>query len=89
MAPRAMFIPAIGMIVGLLIAVFISYRKPRDYDREKTVNCAAVEKVEIKSWKIVTGVIAIIVGLFGQLWLDSLVIAALAGIVVFIIVFAC
>ena len=85
MAPRAMFIPAIGMIAGLLIAVFISYRKPRDYDREKTVNCAAVEKVEIKSWKIITGVIAIIVGLVGQLWLDSLVIAALAGIVVFVI----
>lgn len=85
MAPRAMFIPAIGMIVGLLIAVFISYRKPRDYDRKKTVNCAAVEKVEIKPWKIIAGVIAIIVGLVGQLWLDSLVIAALAGIIVFIV----
>ncbi|WP_116475302.1 Na+/H+ antiporter family protein [Zobellella maritima] len=31
MAPKAMLIPALGMIVGLLVAVFFSYRKPRDY----------------------------------------------------------
>lgn len=85
MAPKAMFIPAIGMIVGLLIAVFISYRKGRDYDTEKTAKCDAVEKVEIKPWKVAAGVVAIIVGLVGQLWLDSLVIAALGGIIVFII----
>ncbi|MBR2723424.1 MAG: sodium:proton antiporter, partial [Lentisphaeria bacterium] len=68
LAPRAMFIPALGMIAGLLIAVFISYRKPRDYDREKIVNCSAVEKIEIKPWKIAVGTIAIIVGLVGQFW---------------------
>ena len=49
------------------------------------LNCNAVGKVEIKPWKICAGVIAIIIGLVGQLWLDSLVIAALGGIVVFII----
>ena len=85
LAPRAMFIPALGMIAGLLIAVFISYRKPRDYDREKIVNCSAVEKIEIKPWKIAVGTIAIIVGLVGQFWLDSLVIAAIGGIIVFVI----
>ncbi len=85
LAPRAMFIPALGMIAGLLIAVFISYRKPRDYDREKTVNCSAVEKIEIKPWKIAVGTLAIIVGLVGQFWLDSLVIAAIGGIIVFVI----
>ena len=31
MAPKAMLIPAMGMVVGLLVAVFFSYRKPRDY----------------------------------------------------------
>ncbi|MDX1268150.1 MAG: Na+/H+ antiporter NhaC family protein [Oceanisphaera sp.] len=31
MAPRAMLIPALGMVAGLLVAVFFSYRKPRDY----------------------------------------------------------
>ncbi|AEX99778.1 Na+/H+ antiporter NhaC [Oceanimonas sp. GK1] len=31
MAPKAMLIPALGMVAGLLVAVFFSYRKPRDY----------------------------------------------------------
>lgn len=31
MAPRAMLIPALGMVAGLLVAVLFSYRKPRDY----------------------------------------------------------
>ena len=29
---HAMALPALGMLLGLLVAVFISYRKPRDYD---------------------------------------------------------
>lgn len=29
---HAMAIPALGMLVGLLVAVFVSYRKKRDYD---------------------------------------------------------
>ena len=33
--PLAMAIPVFGMFVGLLIAVFFSYRKPRQYDLEK------------------------------------------------------
>ncbi|MBM7824749.1 putative histidine transporter YuiF (NhaC family) [Arcanobacterium pluranimalium] len=33
---HAMGIPAIGMIVGLLIAVFFTYRKPRDYAQNAT-----------------------------------------------------
>lgn len=30
---KAMAIPALGMLVGLLVAVFISYRKPRQYQQ--------------------------------------------------------
>jgi predicted histidine transporter YuiF (NhaC family) len=37
---HAMAIPALGMLVGLLVAVFISYRKKRDYDLAK------IEQVE-------------------------------------------
>lgn len=29
---KSMLLPGIGMIIGLLIAVFISYRKPREYE---------------------------------------------------------
>lgn len=31
MAPRAMFFPVMGLLAGMLFAVFITYRKPRDY----------------------------------------------------------
>ena len=85
MAPRAMLIPALGMVAGLLISVFISYRKPRDYAPEKTARADMLEKTEIKPWKIIAGIIAIILGLAGQIWMNSLVIAALAGVLVFVL----
>lgn len=85
MAPRAMFIPALGMVAGLLIAVFFSYRKPRDYDEKKTEEMKPREDVVIRPWKIIIGIVAIILALIGQIWMDSLVLAALAGILVFVI----
>ena len=91
MAPEAMLIPALGMVAGLLIAVFISYRKKRSYDVQAAVkseeNSDAVNNTEIKinPLNIIIGVIAIAVALAGQIWLNSLVIAALAGVLVFVI----
>lgn len=84
LAPKAMLIPALGMVAGLLIAVFISYRKPRDYNRTETEE-KVMEPVVIRPWNVGAGVVAILVGLAGQIFLDSLVIAALAGILVFVI----
>ena len=84
LAPKAMLIPALGMVAGLLIAVFISYRRPRDYNRVET-ETKVMEPVEIRPWNVGAGVVAILIGLAGQIWLDSLVIAALAGILVFVV----
>ena len=84
MAPKAMFIPALGMIAGVLIAVFLSYRKPRVY-KDLPVMAAGNSEVEIKPLNVIAGVIAIIVALAGQLFLDSLIIAALGGIAVFVV----
>ena len=89
MAPKAMLIPALGMVAGLLIAVFISYRKERDYSciesKGGSGNLAAASDVTISPLKVIAGVVAIAVALAGQIWLDSLVIAALAGVLVFVI----
>ena len=86
LAPKAMLIPALGMVAGLLIAVFLSYRKPRDYKTCMTKQAVlSQEPVEIKMRNVVVGVIAIAVALAGQLWLDSLVIASVAAILVFVI----
>ena len=84
MAPKAMFIPALGMIAGVLIAVFISYRKPRQY-KDLPVMASGNSEVEIKPLNVIAGIIAIIVALAGQLFLDSLIIAALGGIAVFVV----
>ena len=85
LAPHAMLIPALGMIAGLLIAVFISYRKPREYDVKKIEQLSFDNVGEIKPCRVIAGIIAIAVGLAGQLWMDSLVLAAVAGIAVFVI----
>ena len=89
MAPRAMLIPALGMVAGLLIAVFISYRKPRKYNavaaQEAENECCKASEVQIKPLNVIAGTVAIAVALAGQIWLDSLVIAALAGVLVFVI----
>ena len=43
--PYAMLIPTAGLIVGLLIAIFFSYRKPREYDRDMDVKETLVVNV--------------------------------------------
>ena len=88
MAPEAMLIPALGMTAGLLIAIFISYRKPRTYGEEQTGQTAEeteVKEVKVKPLNVIAALIAIAVALAGQIMLDSLVIAALAGVLVFVI----
>ncbi len=81
---KAMAIPALGMVAGLLIAVFISYRKPREYDREK-ISKVSTQSVEIKPLNVIAGAIAIVAGFAIQMWMDSLFIAALAAVLVFVI----
>lgn len=53
-----MTIPALGMVVGLLIAVLISYRKPRDY-KDVTFD-TGVKSEEISRYKVTVAIVAII-----------------------------
>ena len=79
---RAMAIPALGMLFGLLVAVFISYRKKREYDLGKIEQ---VEQVAISynpRTLLVAGV-AIAAAFIIQLWLGSMIIGALAGFLIF------
>ena len=85
-APGAMAIPALGMLIGLLIAVFISYRRPRIYAAAPTSSAVlSQEPVEIRPRNVAVGAVAIAVALAGQLWLDSLVIASVAAVLVFVL----
>ncbi|MDQ0270865.1 Na+/H+ antiporter family protein [Cytobacillus purgationiresistens] len=77
--PAAMILPSVGMLVGLIIAIFISYRKPRKYEQTES---AIVQKGEYSKVGIIFSFIAIIVALFVQIRLDSMIMGAVAGIIV-------
>ncbi|OUS34863.1 sodium:proton antiporter [Oleispira antarctica] len=78
----AMAIPALGMLFGLLIAAFFSYRKPRSYNK------AAVEKAEHIDQEFSTKSLwvagaAIVLAFVVQLYLGSMVLGAMAGFLLF------
>jgi len=80
--PTAMILPALGMVVGLLIATFISYRRPRIYPHTEPVRQQAEHK-QLNKRHIAVAVVAIVATLATQLLSGSMIIGALAGFVVF------
>ena len=82
----AMLLPVSGMILGLFIAVFISYRKPREYDvtiEEPTTKEIEAHIANIKSRQIIASVIAIIATFTTQLMTSSTIIGGLVGLIIF------
>ncbi|QFG00868.1 sodium:proton antiporter [Psychrobacillus glaciei] len=77
--PKAMVIPALGMLFGLIMA-FILFRKPRNYKQAE----AEVEVLEVKVKKssVVFTVLALIAALFVQIETEAMIAGALAGITV-------
>ncbi|WP_019243098.1 MULTISPECIES: Na+/H+ antiporter family protein [Bacillus] len=82
----SMLFPGLAMIVGLFIAVFISYRKNRQYQTEQTLFVGPDMSLETK-WGIQQWftILAIIVALMIQIRTDSLVLGALGGILILFI----
>lgn len=87
----AMAIPALGMVIGLLIAVFFSYRKPRAY---QTVELVPTESTttEVKKFKVIVAIIAIIATFLVQVVMqalgteaNSLLVGALVGLTIFMV----
>ncbi|WP_435635551.1 Na+/H+ antiporter family protein [Pseudomonas solani] len=79
---EAMLIPALGMVSGLLIAVLFSYRRKRVYDLTQIAQAEQVEAKYDPRSLAVAGV-AILVAFVVQLWLDSMIVGALVGFLVF------
>ncbi|MCL1046059.1 sodium:proton antiporter [Shewanella electrodiphila] len=79
--PAAMLLPALGMITGLLTAVFITYRKPRVY--KATDITIEQEAVGINKKTIIISLIAILATLVVQLQTDSMIFGALTGFIIF------
>ena len=87
---KAMGIPALGMFLGLLIAVFITYRKPREYEEHPITETDKDSSGEISRYKIIVSVVAIIATFAVQVVMqamdmeaDSLLVGALVGLTIF------
>lgn len=78
----AMALPALGMLCGLLVAVFFSYRGERHYNMDAI---ARTERVDVKynGGTLFMALIAIMAAFVVQLWLGSMILGALAGFVLF------
>ncbi|TDQ59806.1 hypothetical protein EDC45_0468 [Mesocricetibacter intestinalis] len=82
----AMSIPVCGMILGLLTAIFITYRKPREYAlsiAEPTTEEIERHIANIKPFHVSASIIAIFVTFGLQLFTSSTILGGLAGLVIF------
>ncbi|GGY16990.1 transporter [Paludibacterium paludis] len=80
---HAMAIPALGMLAGLLLAVFVSYRRPRHYRLGKIEN-VEMTRVKLERSSLIAAVAAIVLAFAVQLYCDSMIMGALAGFLVFL-----
>ncbi|MDR7679518.1 Na+/H+ antiporter family protein [Staphylococcus argenteus] len=79
---KAMLIPSMGYIVGLIIGLIV-YRKPREYE---TRNISDNEPVtELKPYILIVTIVAILATFLVQTFTDSMIFGALAGVLVFFI----
>tara|TARA_R110000796_G_scaffold234450_2_gene353246 strand:- start:41214 stop:42533 length:1320 start_codon:yes stop_codon:yes gene_type:complete len=79
---QAMALPALGMLLGLSVAVFISYRRPREYDVTPIEKLERLEK-GYNPRSLGVALLAVVAAFVVQLWLDSMIIGALTGFVIF------
>ncbi|HHV8920252.1 TPA: Na+/H+ antiporter family protein [Staphylococcus aureus] len=79
---KAMLIPSMGYIVGLIIGLFV-YRKPREYETRKISDSDNVK--ELKPYILIVTIVAILATFLVQTFTDSMIFGALAGVLVFFI----
>ncbi|HCC5667834.1 TPA: Na+/H+ antiporter family protein [Staphylococcus aureus] len=79
---KAMLIPSMGYIVGLLIGLYV-YRKPREYETRKISDSDNV--TELKQYILIVTIVAILATFLVQTFTDSMIFGALAGVLVFFI----
>ncbi|MBM0868756.1 Na+/H+ antiporter family protein [Staphylococcus auricularis] len=79
---KAMLIPSLGYIVGLVLGL-IFYRKRRHYETKQPAETSNV--VELKPYVIGVTIVAIIGTFFVQMLTESMIFGALAGVLIFFI----
>ena len=81
--PEAMIIPALGMLVGLIIAVFFSYRKDRHYSEKESEKSTTKINVENPKKVMIIGGIAVVCSLLAQNISGSMILGGLVGVMIF------
>ncbi|NWN92077.1 Na+/H+ antiporter family protein [Marinobacter adhaerens] len=79
---HAMALPALGMLCGLLVAIFFTYRGNREYDLDTITRTERVN-VSYSPGTLIMALAAIVVAFVVQLWLGSMILGALAGFLLF------
>ncbi|MFG6666458.1 Na+/H+ antiporter family protein [Halomonas sp. HNIBRBA4712] len=83
MVPMAMAIPVGGMAIGLLVALFLSYRRPRGYaEKEVAATTSMISTTPAKphALGLVMSAVAIVAALGLQLYTGSMILGGLVGI---------
>ena len=81
---KGMLLPGVGMIIGLFVAIFVLFRKPREYkdiEIAKKTNNVEYTGLTKEHWGAIVGALAAFVI---QLWLGSLPLGALVGLLIMI-----
>ncbi|MCF7499229.1 Na+/H+ antiporter family protein [Pseudoalteromonas sp. L1] len=81
--PMAMIIPAIGMLFGLLVAVFISYRKRRSYESHSLTEQQQEVVIEQPKKVLAVGIAAVLCSLIAQNISGSMILGGLVGVAIF------
>ncbi|GAE95327.1 histidine permease YuiF [Gracilibacillus boraciitolerans JCM 21714] len=88
---NSLLFPGLGMIFGLLVAVFITYRKQREPKQWFPIDGMKNEKEETEitfNYSHALTILAIIAALVVQLITESLVIGALTGVILMVLFYA-
>ncbi|WP_323841390.1 MULTISPECIES: Na+/H+ antiporter family protein [unclassified Moraxella] len=84
---QVMAIPAAGMLFGVLMAVFVSYRKPRVYQNLSIQTNHAQDNHTDKSpaYRLVVVLSAIVAAFIVHFYTDSLLMGSMVGFLIFIV----
>lgn len=83
MVIKAMALPVAGILLGMLVAVFYTYRKPRHYQDVPATTLQTEQPLKPLDFKqLVLTAAALVVALICQLQFDSLLIGAMIGFII-------
>ncbi|WLD92671.1 Na+/H+ antiporter family protein [Alkalihalobacillus sp. AL-G] len=84
MIPKAMLLPVAGMVIGLLIALFVSYRKSRRYENRELTKDENTnsERPTYTKRSLTFAVGAILATVTVQIVTESMIMGALSGIII-------